>query len=95
MTLYEIFENIDLYEGTNLINYYYNKEIINNLRKGENIKLNKIFNMKYRDIFEEYINSDEFKIEEINRLKKKKKMQDDYIKKYIMIAYNFIEFYSN
>ena len=50
--------------------------------------------MKYRDIFEEYINSDEFKIEEINRLKKKK-MQDDYIKKYIMIAYNFIQFYSN
>ena len=94
MTLYEIFENIDLYEDTNLINYYYNKEIVDNLRKKENIKLNKIFNMKYRDIFEEYINSDEFKIEEINRLKKKK-MQDDYIKKYIMIAYNFIEFYSN
>ena len=94
MTLYEIFENIDLYEDTNLINYYYNKEIVDNLRKKENIKLNKIFNMKYRDIFEEYINSDEFKIEEINRLKKKK-MQDDYIKKYIMIAYNFIQFYSN
>ena len=94
MTLYEIFENIDLYEDTNLINYYYNKKIIDNLRKKENIKLNKIFNMKYRDIFEEYINSDEFKIEEINRLKKKK-MQDDYIKKYIMIAYNFIDFYSN
>ena len=94
MTLYEIFDNIDLYEDTNLINYYYNKEIVDNLRKKENIKLNKIFNMKYRDIFEEYINSDEFKIEEINRLKKKK-MQDDYIKKYIMIAYNFIQFYSN
>ena len=94
MTLYDIIENEDLYEGTNLFNYNCNKEIIDNLRKKENIKLNKIFNMKYRDIFEEYINSDEFKIEEINRLKKKK-MQDDYIKKYIMIAYNFIEFFSS
>ena len=51
--------------------------------------------MKYRDAFEEYINSDEFKIDEINRLKRKKNMQDDYIKEYIKTAYNFIEFYSS
>ena len=95
MTLYDIIENIDSYEGTNLFNYNCNKEIIDNLRKKGNIQLNKIFNMKYRDAFEEYIYSEEFKIDEINRLKRKKNMQDDYIKKYIKTAYNFIEFYSS
>ena len=95
MTLYDIIENKDSYEGTNLFNYNCNKEIIDRLRKKGNIKLNKIFNMKYRDAFEEYIYSEEFKIDEINRLKRKKNMQDDYIKKYIKTAYNFIEFYSS
>ena len=45
------------------------------------------------ELYKEYINSDEFKINEINRLKNNK-MQDEYIAKYISLAKNLIEFFS-
>ena len=94
MTLNEIFENKGLYGDTTLTNYYYNLKIVNDLKQKNDTKFNKILNMQFRDLFEEYINSDEFKIEEINRLKRKK-MKEDYIKRYIITAYNFIEFFSS
>ena len=52
-----------------------------------------IMNKTIRELYEEYINSDEFKINEINRLKNNK-MQDEYITKYISLAKNLIEFFS-
>ena len=52
-----------------------------------------IMNKTICELYEEYINSDEFKINEINRLKNNK-MQDEYITKYISLAKNLIEFFS-
>ena len=52
-----------------------------------------ILNKTIFQLYEEYINSDEFKINEINRLTKNK-MQDEYITKYVSLAKNLIEFFS-
>ena len=59
----------------------------------ENPELNIILNKKYKDLFDEYINSDEFNIDEINRLQEKK-MGDEYISRYKYLAKNFLEFLS-
>ena len=93
MTLQEIFEKKELYEENGLKNYYHNLKVIKSEQIQKNIDLKEILNKKYRELFKEYINSKEFKIDEINRLKKNK-MQDDYIKRYIYLAKNFIEFFS-
>ena len=63
-----------------------NKEIL------ENEELNEILNKKYCELFEEYINSKEFNIDEINRLKNKN-MDNAYIKRYIYYAKHFIEYF--
>ena len=57
----------------------------------ENKELKNILNLKLIKIFQEYINSKEFNIDEINRLKSKN-MKDSYIKRYIYLAQNFIQF---
>ena len=59
----------------------------------ENNELKNILDKTYKQIFEEYLNSKEFKIDEINRLKKNK-MDNEYIKKYKYLAKHIIEFYS-
>ena len=76
-----------------LDNYLHNKNLFKNEEIKENEELNMIMNKKIRELYEEYINSDEFKINEINRLKNNK-MQDEYITKYISLAKNLIEFFS-
>ena len=58
----------------------------------ENEEFKKILNKTYRNLYEEYINSDEFKIDEINRIKNKN--GDEYIKRYIFLARHLIEFFS-
>ena len=93
MKLLQIFENKDLYDEKNLNNYYHNLKVIEQLKLEENPELNIILNKKYKDLFDEYINSDEFKIKEINRLKETNK-DDNYIEKYIYLSKNFIEFCS-
>ena len=91
MKLLQIFENKDLYDEKNLNNYYHNLKVIEQLKLEENPELNIILNKKYKDLFDEYINSDEFKIKEINRLKETNK-DDNYIEKYIYLSKNFIKF---
>ena len=59
----------------------------------ENLELKTILNKKCCELFEEYINSKEFRVDEINRLKKKK-MNDSYIQRYICLAKHLIEFFS-
>ena len=76
-----------------LDNYLHNKNLFKNEEIKENEELNMIMNKTIRELYEEYINSDEFKINEINRLKNNK-MQDEYITKYISLAKNLIEFFS-
>ena len=93
MKLLQIFENKDLYDEKNLNNYYHNLKVIEQLKLEENPELNIILNKKYKDLFDEYINSDEFKIKEINRLKETNK-DDNYIAKYIYLSKNFIGFCS-
>ena len=94
MNLEEIFELKELYNEKELKNYYHNLKVVKNKDIQENEEFKKILNKKYHELFEEYINSDEFIIDEINRLKKNK-MHNTYIEKYIYLAENFIEFFSN
>ena len=94
MKLEEIFEMKELYNEKELKNYYHNLKVVKNKEIQENEEFKKILNKKYHELFEEYINSDEFIIDEINRLKKNK-MHNTYIEKYIYLAENFIEFFSN
>ena len=93
MKLLQIFENKDLYDEKNLNNYYHNLKVTEQLKLEENPEFNIILNKKYKDLFDEYINSDEFKIKEINRLKETNK-DDNYIAKYIYLSKNFIKFCS-
>ena len=94
MNLEEIFELKELYNEKELKNYYHNLKVVKNKEIQENEEFKKILNKKYHELFEEYINSDEFIIDEINRLKKNK-MHNTYIEKYIYLTENFIEFFSN
>ena len=96
MILREIFENKELYineDKEGLRNYLNNLKVVQNEEIKENIELKIIFNKTINELYEEYINSDEFNIIEINRLKEKK-MQDDYIKRYINLARYLILFFT-
>ena len=96
LTLKEILEKNELYKkekesGVN--NYLHNLKVLQSedIKNDEEFKI--ILNKKISELFEEYINSDEFKIGEINRLIKNN-MNDDYMKRYIYLAKHLIEFFS-
>ena len=96
MTLGEIFCKKELYlpenkEGLN--NYLNNLKVIKSEEVEENEVFNKILNKTIRELYEEYLNSEEFKVEEINRLKEKK-MKDEYIERYISLARYLIAFFN-
>ena len=96
MTLREIFEKKELYKQENEIgfeNYLHNLKVIQSEIIKDNSEFKKILNKTFRELYEEYINSDEFKIGEIGRLKEHK-MEDDYIKKYIYLSRELIEFFN-
>ena len=96
MTLQEVFENEELYllrDKLALNNYLHNMKILQDEEIKENEEFKILLNENISELYEEYINSDEFKISEINRLKKYK-MQDIYIAKYINLAKNLIEFFN-
>ena len=95
MTLQEIFEKKELYIHENekgLSNYMHNLKVLQSEEIKENEEFKEIMSKTFRELFEEYINSDEFKIEEINRIKKKN--DDEYIKRYIFLAKHLIKFFS-
>jgi hypothetical protein len=91
MTLEEIFENVELYGQKDFNNYNHNLNVLKSKDIQECQELKEVLNKKYCELFEEYINSKEFNIDEINRLKSKN-MKDSYIKRYIYLAQNFIQF---
>ena len=93
-TLIEIFGAKEHYSEKELINFEHNKEILKNIEIKENEELQEILNKTYRELFEVYINSKEFNIDEINRLKNKN-MENAYIKYYKYLAKNLIKFFSN
>ena len=91
MTLEEIFEKKELYQESELKTYKHNLNLVKSIEIQENKEIKNILNKKLYLIFEEYINSKEFLIDEINRLKNKK-MDNEYIKRYIYLTKHFIEF---
>ena len=98
MTLAEIFVKKELYlfgdkDGVGLNYYLQNLKVFENEDIKGNKELKKIFDKTICELYEEYINSNEFNFSEINRLKKKN-MQDDYISRYISLARNLILFFS-
>ena len=108
MTLLEIFKNKDLYKPKKtdktdkknkknetewLNNYNYNLTILEKKEINQNERIKNILNKTFREIYTEHINSNEFIVNEIKRLKKKK-MRDEYIKNYIKLSKNLINFFS-
>ena len=81
-----------------MANYHHNLKILEQIKNEGNPELNAILNKKYKELFKEYINSEEFKIGEINRLrnsKNKNTPKDEYyIEKYIYLAKHYVEFCS-
>ena len=97
MTLREIFEKKELYVKENKkgwANYFHNLKVVQSDEIKGNREFQKILNKTFRQLYEEYINSDVFKINEINRLIRKE-MDDNYIQKYKMVAKHLISFFSN
>ena len=92
-SLLEIISNKDIYNEKDLSNYYHNLKVIDNKEILENEELKRILDKKYFELYEEYINSKEFNIDEINRLKKNN-LEDVYIKKYIYQSKHFIEYFA-
>ena len=70
-----------------------NKEIINILEKNKKEKINLLLNKTMEDIYKEYIQSENF--ENSIRDLIKKGHYFDYVKDYIDLAYNFVDFYKN
>ena len=96
MTLNEIYMNKELYkleEEEGLSKYNRNLDAIKSNEIKNNEKLKKIFNKTFSQLYEEYINSDVFNVDEINRLKKNN--GNDYIERYKILSKNLIYFFSN
>ena len=94
MTLREVLVEKKLYiheENSGFNNYSHNLKVVQSEEIKENEKFKKILNKTICELYEEYINSDEFKIGEINGLRKKE-MTDEYIERYIYLANHFTEF---
>jgi len=80
--------------NSSLQNYKDNQSVIKYLEEEKEIskksKYDIFKDMKYNEIFEEYLRSEEFEID-INILKNK--YSDKYIKNYIRLAFDFNNFY--
>jgi len=92
ISLFDIMLNKELYNEKDLTNYYHNLKVVENKEINGNEELMKILNKKYSELFKEYINSNEFNINEIKRLKNNN-MDNIYMEKYIYQSKNFIEYF--
>ena len=92
MTLKQFIEKNELYhkQKNPKKKVHHNAYILINLEKCINPVLKRILNTSLKELYEAYINSDEFKVNEINRLKKKN-MNDWYINRYIFLSKNFLK----
>ena len=91
MTLKEIFEKKELYQESELKNYEQNLNLIKSMEIQENKEIQNILNKKLCVIYEDYLNSKDFLIDDINWLKNKN-MDNEYIERYKYLAKHFIEF---
>ena len=97
MTLNEYMRTKSLYiykndKNNSLKKYKHNLEILENEKVKNNEEFKKILKKKILELYEEYINSDEFK-NEINRLEKNN--DDDYMETYVYIANHLPKFFSS
>ena len=103
LTLEEIISKKKLYEiknkGNNFKNYYHNLIALNKLKSVEfkyvieKTEINNILKKKFHDLFQDYLNSDEFK-EQIEEMKNDvNEYSNDYIERYIQFNINFIKNY--
>ena len=92
-TLLEIILNKELYSENDLSNYNHNLKVVENKEVKKIGELKKILNKTFRELFEEFINSKEFNIDEINRLKNNN-MDNIYIERYIYQSKHFIEYFA-
>ena len=88
ISIKEIFSKKELYK-----NEYDEKNYIHNLNlieKNENNECFKdILNRKFSEFYQDYINSKQFNVDEVNRLKNENN-ENDYIDRYIYVARNFL-----
>ena len=94
ITLENIFEKKELFKENELDNYYHNLKVVKSEEIQGNEDLKKIMGKTYFELFNEYINSKEFKIDEIRRLRENN-MEESYIQKYIFLAQHLLEFFQN
>ena len=103
LTLEEIISKKKLYEiknkGNNFKNYYHNLIALNKLKSVEfkyvieKTEINNILKKTFVDLFQDYLNSDEFK-EQIEEMKNDvNEYSNDYIERYIQFNINFIKNY--
>ena len=92
-TLLEIILNKELYSENDLSNYNHNLKVVENKEAKKIGELKKILNKTFRELFEEFINSKEFNIDEINRLKNNN-LDNIYIERYIYQSKHFIEYFA-
>ena len=92
-TLLEIILNKELYSENDLSNYNHNLKVVENKEVKKIGELKKILNKTFRELFEEFINSKEFNIDEINRLKNNN-LDNIYIERYIYQSKHFIEYFA-
>jgi hypothetical protein len=98
LTLKEFIEDKELNldeKNNDFGNYYHNLDVIQDNEVKNSLEFQKILNKTIRQLYKEYINSDAFKINEMNRLKYIKKEDDDYIKTYKEVSENLMEFFAN
>ena len=88
-TLKDIFYKKELYgkKGSNIYNH--NLNVLNNEIIRENVEFRRILNLKYSELFEEFVNSEEI-LEEIEKLKKDG-FTEQYINNYIYLARNMVK----
>ena len=70
------------------------KYLKKNKKVSEKSNYNSFKDMKFHEIFNEYLNSEEFEIV-IKKLIKNPNVREEYIIKYVIYSYNLIKFFSN
>ena len=97
-TVGQIFKGKETYIKEEKTNHEHNSVIVDQIEQSGNPELNIILNTKICHFFDEYLESEEFLVTEINRLKnsKRKEEKDDYyFLKYIYLTKQWKKFYTN
>ena len=95
-TLGQILKEEETYIKEGKTHYTQNLALIDKIEKGGNPELILILNTKICHLFDEYLNSEDFLVTEIKRLKEsksKKKKDDYYLGKYVYLAKHWKQFY--